>query len=129
MAKILEFKRRVKQEPVVVERAPVEPDGLEEEILAIVNDYSLTPHNRRWLLENMLMEIDEQLEEYKKELEQAEQKLDKVVKAAEREITTAYGEFETHVNHMTKAVKKLTRRRRSMSGEPAEIAIELPDQR
>lgn len=128
MGKVLEF-RRVKQQVEVKHEPVVEVDELEEDIIAIMNDYSLTPFNRRWILENMLMEMDEQLDEYKKELEAAEIKLDRVVKAAELEIIAAYGEFEKQVTDMTRAVKKLTRRRRSRSGEAAGQALmDTPEQ-
>lgn len=82
--------------------------GTEDDITAILNDYSLTPANRRWKLENMLMDADEQLEQYRKELETAERKLNALVASAENEITRAYGEFESKVRGMTIAVRKLT---------------------
>jgi flagellar capping protein FliD len=115
MGKVLEF-RRVKQEAKILQemlqQAAVDPDDFEQDIIAIMNDYSLTPANRRYLLENMLMDIDDQLETYKKELEKAEKKLEKVVSAAEKEIESAYREFDRHVSGMTSQVKKLTKARR-----------------
>lgn len=116
MGKVLEF-RRVKQEVKKPQEILLEMDDLEEGIAAILNDYSLTPANRRWILENMLMDIDEQLEEYKRELERAEKKLDKLVESAETDIVAAYAEFEAHVRGMTHAVEKLTSRRRPPRNE------------
>lgn len=107
MAKILPF-RRVKPE-AKKQYEVLDIPNLAEDISAIMNDYSLTPANRHWILENMLMNIDEQLEEYKKELERAERKLDALVKSAEKDIIKAYSEFDTHVSRMTQAVRKLTR--------------------
>jgi hypothetical protein len=112
VAKILEFKR-VAQQTVKTSEMKFAPAEVEDDISAVVNDYSLTPANRRWILENMLMNIDERLEEYKKELEKAERKLDALVKAAEKEISAAYSEFHARVGGMTDAVKKLTRASRS----------------
>jgi transcriptional regulator with PAS, ATPase and Fis domain len=120
MAKILEF-RRVKQEKKAQQEPVLKRDHLEEDVQAIMNDYSLTPANRRWILENMLMEIDEQLEAYKKELEQAERRLERVVKSAEHEIVAAYSEFEVHVKDMTKAVDRLTRTRRTTMTDASAI--------
>ncbi len=108
MAKILEFKRRVKQQietPTVVDQ---DVDGIGEYINSVISDYSLTVANRHWLLENMLMDIDDRLEGYKKELEEAEKKLTALVDCAEKEIIAAYSEFNAHVGGMTRAVKKLT---------------------
>ena len=111
MAKILAFSRS-KKERVEVETAAtttlVAAAVAEDEISAVLNDYSLSPSNRRWILENMLMNIDDQLEAYKKELEKAESKLDALVQTAEQEIALAYREFETQVRGMTYAVRKLT---------------------
>lgn len=126
MAKILPF-RRAKQESKVKHPAVLDADHLEDDINAIMNDYSLTPANRRWILENMLADIDEQLENYRKELDAAEKKLEKVVKAAEQEIVAAYCEFEGHANRMTKAVRKLTRTRRTSIEQAAEAGMELPE--
>ena len=88
--------------------AEAELRSTEDDITAILNDYSLSPANRRWKLENMLMDVDEQLELYRKELEAAERKLNALVAGAEAEIARAYGEFETKVRSMTVAVRKLT---------------------
>jgi rubrerythrin len=107
MGKVLPF-TRVKPEVKALKKPAVDALRFDDDISAIINDYSLTPSNRHWILENMLMNIDEQLEEYKKELERAERKLEALVKSAETEIATAYNEFETHVQGMTKAVRKLT---------------------
>jgi F0F1-type ATP synthase membrane subunit b/b' len=116
MGKVLEF-RRVKQEVKKPQEILLEMDDLEEAITEILNDYSLTPANRRWILENMLMDIDEQLEEYKRDLERAEKRLDKLVESAETDIVAAYAEFEAHVRGMTHAVEKLTTRRRPPRSE------------
>ncbi|MBU5638400.1 hypothetical protein KOM00_16870 [Geomonas sp. Red69] len=80
----------------------------EDDITVILNDYSLTPANRRWKLENMLMDVDEQLDQYRRELEAAERKLNALVASAEGEIARAYGEFESKVRGMTIMVRKLT---------------------
>ncbi|GFO53505.1 hypothetical protein GMSM_05120 [Geomonas sp. Red276] len=109
MAKILEFTRF--RRPAAETPAPVadrNPDGLALDVEAIMSDYSLSPANRRWILESMLFEIDEQLDVYRRELEQAERKLNATVQAAEHEIAVAYAEFETQVRGMTAKVKKLT---------------------
>src|SRR5450759_723231 len=92
MAKILEFKRKLE-----VKEAEVPPalEDMDDEISAIVNDYSLTPANRRWLLENMLMDINDKLEAYKLELERAERKLEALVLTGEKEIEAAYNEYIT----------------------------------
>jgi hypothetical protein len=107
MAKILPFRR--KQEAKKQNEDLIDMLEVDDDISAIMNDYSLTPANRRWILENMLMNIDDQLEQYKRELEKAERKLDALVRAAEREIVKAYSEFETHVAGITQEVRKLTR--------------------
>lgn len=120
MAKILQF-RRTKQEAKVKHVPALEPDEFEDDVNAILNDYTLTPANRRWLLENMLMDIDDQLEEYRRELEKAERKLQRMVTSAEKDIESAYREFDEHVRGMTSAVKKLTRRR-SRSREAGDAA-------
>lgn len=112
MAKILVF-NRVARQTVKTGETKCAPAEVEDDISAVVNDYSLTPANRRWILENMLMNIDEQLEQYKKELEKAERKLDALVKAAEEDISAAYSEFHARVGGMTDAVTKLTRASRS----------------
>lgn len=108
MGKVLPFKR-VKQAVKALQEPALDARRFDDDISAIINDYSLTPSNRHWILENMLMNIDEQLEEYKNELERAERKLEALVKSAETEIATAYNDFETQVQGMTKAVRKLTR--------------------
>jgi hypothetical protein len=124
MAKILEFKR--KQEVQKPRHVSVESDDLEDEINAIMSDYSLPPANRRWLLENMLAEIEEQLEEYKQGLESAETKLDTLVKSAETDIVAAYADFEAQVRGMTRAVEKLTKRRRSRQQQVADAGTPPP---
>ena len=108
MAKIIPFK---KMQQAIKKRRDAEAhlQVLEDDISAILNDYSLTPANRRWKLENMLMNVDEQLEQYKKELERAERKLEAVVHSAEKEIADAYSEFDSEVRGMTRAVKRLIR--------------------
>ena len=128
MGKVLEF-RRVKQEIKKAKEIKAAADDVEDEISDILNDGSLTAANRRWILENMLMNIDDQLEEYKKELEQAELKLDTLVQAAEKEIALAYSEFNDHVGGMTRAVKKLTRNssQQSRPTPGADQAAETPD--
>jgi predicted phage tail protein len=128
MGKILEF-RRVKQEAKLLQEMledAVDAETFERDIDAIMNDYSLTPANRRWLLENMLMDIDEKLEAYKQELQKAETKLETVVSAAEREIETAYRDFDRHVRGMTKEVKQLTRTRRSRPSQDGNAADHDP---
>jgi protein subunit release factor A len=107
MAKILEFKR-VKREAEKLEEIEVETDDVARYIDTVMNNYSLTVSNRHWILENMLMDIDDRLEEYRKELEKAEQKLETLVKSAEAQITEAYTEFTAQVGGMTRAVRKLT---------------------
>jgi len=123
MGKVLQF-RRVKQEVKGSNFRMIALDGLDDDVSSIVNDYSLTPANRHWLLENMLMNVDDQLERYKKELEQAERKLDKVVQAAEEEIAAAYSEFTSRVGGLTKAVRRLTQNssRQNRSDDSANIA-------
>lgn len=107
MAKIISFE---KMQQAIKKRRETEAElrNTEDDITAILNDYSLTPANRRWKLENMLMNVDEQLEYYKKELEGAERKLNALVTSAENDIARAYGEFEAKVRGMTLAVRKLT---------------------
>jgi septal ring factor EnvC (AmiA/AmiB activator) len=128
MAKILEF-RRVKQDVKKTQKTEVEIDDTEDDISAIINDYSLTPANRRWILENMLMDIDDQLVAYKKELEKAESRLNTLVQAAEKEIASAYSEFNSHVGGMAHAVKRLTRTstRQTPLNQAASMAANLPD--
>lgn len=128
MGKVLEF-RRVKQEVKKTKEIRAAADDIEDEISGIVNDSSLTAANRHWILENMLMNMDDQLEEYKKELVKAETKLDTLVEAAEREIASAYREFSAHVGGITRAVKKLTRNS-SCQNRPspsADLAADTPD--
>ncbi len=107
MAKIISFE---KMQQAIRKRREAEAhlQNTEDDITAILNDYSLTPANRRWKLENMLMDVDEQLEQYRRELEAAERKLNALVASAEGEIARAYGEFEAKVRGMTVAVRKLT---------------------
>jgi hypothetical protein len=128
MGKVLPFKR-VKPEVKALKEPALDGYRFDDDISAIINDYSLTPSNRHWILENMLMNIDEQLEEYKKELERAEKKLEALVKSAETDIATAYNEFESHVLGMTKAVRKLTRasaREKGLSNMMT-IAVNAPE--
>jgi len=127
MAKIIQFK---KMQQAIKKRRDTEAhlQGIEDDISAILNDYSLTPSNRRWKLENMLMNVDEQLEQYRKELEQAELKLGTLVTSAEMEISRAYAEFESQVRGMTRAVKKLTSSPRNGSQPAATGAATTTDQ-
>jgi predicted phage tail protein len=111
MAKILEFKR-VKRKVEKTYREMWLSDDLEADVDAIMNDFSLTPANRRWILESMLMDIDDRLQEYKRELQRAERKLNSMVKTAEKEIVAAYSDFEHSVRGMTQAVQKLTQSHR-----------------
>jgi protoporphyrinogen oxidase len=128
MAKIIEF-RKVQREMKKAKETKSEADGLADDISAIINDYSLTPANRRWILENMLMDVDDQLEQYKRELEEAERKMESLVKAAEKEIEAAYGEFNAHVLGLTHSVKKLTTSssHKSKMGQAADAAADTPD--
>lgn len=128
MGKVLPFKR-VKQEVEALKEPAVDARRFDDDINAILNDYSLTPSNRHWILENMLMNIDEQLEEYKKELERAERKLEALVKSAEAEIASAFNEFESHLQGMTKEVRKLTRAssRERGSSNMINIAVNVPE--
>lgn len=80
----------------------------EDVITAIMNDHSLAHNVKRFRLENMLMNVDEQLEQYKKEMETAERTLNAMVAVAERDIARAYGEFEAQMRGMTLAIRKLT---------------------
>ncbi|HBA87675.1 MAG TPA: hypothetical protein DCZ75_06715 [Geobacter sp.] len=108
MGKVLQFKKVTK---IADKNRNTEAlsEQIEDEISAVINNCSLTPSNRRWILENMLMNMDDQLEEYKKELDRAERTLNALVKSAEREIAAAYLDFDSQVRTMTRAVKKLTR--------------------
>lgn len=107
MGKVLQFKRTTQ---AVAETHPfdLKKDDIDGYISAVISDYSLTVANRHWILENLLMDIDDELEGYKKALDAAEVKLDTLVKAAEREIAAAYREFNEHVGVMTRSVHKLT---------------------
>ena len=109
MGKVLEFKKITRK---IRELHQIQTllEDVDDDIGAIVNDHSLTPANRRWLLENMLMDIDEKLEEYKRELDLAERKLEALVKASEREIEAAYNEYIARVTSLTHAVKNLTKK-------------------
>jgi len=106
MAKVISFQ---KMKQAIQKRKDTEQElqDTEDDISAILNDCSLSPAQRRWKLENMLMNVDEQLGQYKKELETAERKLNAVVASAENEIVRAYGEFEAKVRGMARAVEKL----------------------
>ena len=108
MGKVLEFKkitRKIKE----LHQIQTLLEDVDDDISAIVNDYSLTPANRRWLLENMLMDIDDKLEQYKRELDQAERKLELLVKASEKEIEAAYNEYIARVTSLTVSVKNATK--------------------
>ena len=107
MAKIISF-QKVKQAIQIRKDTERRLQDTEDDISSVLNDYSLTPAHRRWKLENMLMNVDEQLEQYKKELEAAERRLNAVVAAAENDIARTYGEFGARVRGMTRAVQKLT---------------------
>ena len=128
MGKVLKFKKAKKHVEPFSRVAAIEIDDLEDEVTAILNDFSLTPANRRWILENMLMNIDRQLEAYKKELEKAEQKLETAVKGAEQEIAVAYFRFDSEVRGMEKAVKKLTRTRQLTASQGAAPETPQTDQ-
>jgi hypothetical protein len=108
MGKVLEF-TKIKQKDKELDQIRTFEDDANDEISAIVNDYSLTPANRRWLLENMLMNIDDKLEEYRRELELAERKLAALVKASEKEIEAAYNEYIARVTSLTDSVKNVTK--------------------
>jgi len=110
MGKVLEFKK-ITQKIKELHQIQTLLEDVDDDISAIVNDYSLTPANRRWLLENMLMDIDDKLEEYKRELDLAERKLEALVKASEKEIETAYNEYIARVNSLTHSVKNITRKK------------------
>ena len=109
MGKVLEFKK-ITQKIKELHQIQALLEDVDDDISAIVNDFSLTPANRRWLLENMLMDIDEKLEEYKRELDQAERKLEALVRASEKEIEAAYQEYIARVTSLTNSVKSLTRK-------------------
>lgn len=107
MVNLIHFKE-MKQVIQRRKETAAELQGTEDVISEIINDYSLTPAHRRWKLENMLMNVDDQLEQYRKELEVAELTLNALVSAAENEMVRAYGEFEAKARVMTRAVEKLT---------------------
>ena len=109
MGKILQFKQASK-ETRELQGIKVLIEDVDDDISAIVNDFSLTPANRRWLLENMLMDIDDKLEQYKHELDQAERKLEALVKASEKEIEAAYIEYISRVKNLTRSVENITKK-------------------
>ena len=109
MGKVLEFKK-LSQKIKELHQIQNLLEDVDDDISAIVNDYSLTPANRRWLLENMLMDIDDKLEEYKRELDLAERKLEALVKASEKEIEAAYNEYIARVTSLTNSVKSITKK-------------------
>jgi len=120
MAKILRFKslqqrlqQRLHEELDHLHAAGREAD---DDITDIVNDPSLTPAHRRWLLENLLMDLDDQLVQYRRELELAERKLERTVASSERLIEEAYQEYVERVGELTDGVKNLTRRKRRREG-------------
>lgn len=108
MGKVLEFKK-ITQKIRELHQIQTLLEDVDDDISAIVNDYSLTPANRRWLLENMLMDIDDKLEEYKRELDLAERKLEALVRASEKEIEAAYNEYIARVTHLTRSVKHIAK--------------------
>jgi len=121
MAKIISFQKMKQAIQIRKDTEQLTRDA-EDDISSILNDYSLTPAHRRWKLENMLMNVDEQLEQYRKELEAAERRLNAVVASAENDIARAYGEFGARVRGMTRAVQKLTgasARQEQQGAEPA----------
>jgi hypothetical protein len=107
MGKVIEFKK-VAQKIKELHQIQALLEDVDDDISAIVNDYSLTPANRRYLLENMLMDIDDKLEQYKRELDLAERKLEALVRASEREIEAAYKEYIARVTNLTNSVKNIT---------------------
>ena len=108
MGKVIEFKK-LSQKIKELHQIQAVLEDVDDDISAIVNDFSLTPANRRWLLENMLMDIDDKLEQYKEELDQAERKLEALVRASEKEIEAAYNEYITRVKSLTRSVENLTK--------------------
>lgn len=108
MGKVLEF-RKITQKIKELHQIQALLEDVDDDISAIVNDYSLTPANRRWLLENMLMDIDDKLEQYKQELNQAERKLELLVRASEQEIEATYNEYIARVTNLTISVKNATK--------------------
>ncbi|WP_183353591.1 hypothetical protein [Geomonas silvestris] len=105
MAKILEFKRITARLKAELKQHPESDDAIDR----IVNDPSLPPAQRRWLLENLLMDLDEKLQEYKHELELAEKRLERVVSASQRQIEAAYAEYLDRITKLTGQVHDLTR--------------------
>jgi CBS-domain-containing membrane protein len=111
MGKVLEFKKVARKIKELHQIQTIRED-VDDDISTIVNDHSLTPSNRRWLLENMLMDIDEKLEEYKLELDLAERKLEALVRSSEKEIAAAYKEYIARVMSLTVSVKSLTHKKK-----------------
>jgi hypothetical protein len=107
MGKVLEFKRR---NSAVINSydTKIHVDESDDAISAIINNTSLTVANRHWLLENLLMDMDDQLEAFRQELERAESRLNTLVNTAELEIAQAYHEYDARLGVMTRAVRKLT---------------------
>lgn len=87
MGKVIPFRKIKKDTPTRTETMTVELGF--ERIHAILDDDSLTAAERHWILENMLLQIEEQLEQHQKELEKAERKLHDLVQAAEQNIASA----------------------------------------
>lgn len=108
MGKVIEFKKITRK---IWELHQIQNllEDVDDDISAIANDHSLTPANRRWLLENMLMDIDDKLEHYKRELDLAERKLEALVRASEQEIEAAYSEYIARVASLTESVKNVTK--------------------
>jgi hypothetical protein len=109
MGKILEFGKK-RRKLAQAGQLQVSPEHLEDEISAVANDHSLPPAQRRWLLENLLMDMDEQLEAYKREMELAEREMEATVRASEREIEAAYREYLARLEQLTRSVQNLPRR-------------------
>jgi len=109
MGKVIEFKK-ISQKIKELHQIQTILEDVDDDISSIVNDHSLTPANRRWLLENMLMDIDEKLEGYKRELDLAERKLEALVKASEKEIEAAYQEYIARVTSLTHSVRNMTKK-------------------
>jgi len=111
MAKILEFKKIAATLKAELQHLRESHPGADDEIERIVNDPSLTPAQRRWLLENLLMDLDEKLQGYKHELELAEKRLERVVNASQRQIELAYAEYLDRISQLTGQVNDLTRKK------------------
>lgn len=92
MGKVIPFTKIKKNTSAQKESATVAVGF--DRIHAILNDDSLSAAERNWILENMLMQIDEQLEQHKREVEKAERKLHDLVQAAEQEIASASRELK-----------------------------------